>query len=90
MNYAALRAVGPPDGEIGSLKRTDTMDIRLNVRPEPSLWTQIGDVVIDDHVHLLNIDSTRDDVRRDEDLCLAVTEIVQDAIAVFSLLLAVQ
>jgi hypothetical protein len=90
MNYAALRAVGRPDGEIGSLKRTDTMDIRLNVRPEPSLWTQIGDVVIDDHVHLLNIDSTRDDVRRDEDLCLAVTEIVQDAIAVFSLLLAVQ
>lgn len=90
IHVTALKAVGRPNGEIGSLVLTDTMDIRLNVRPEPSLRTQIGDVVVDHHVHLLNVDSARNNIRRDEDLGLAVPEIVQDAIAVLGLLLAVQ
>jgi hypothetical protein len=89
-NYAALRAVTRSDSEIDSIARTDTMNVSFDVRPEPSLWTQIGDVVIDDHVDLLNIDSARNNIRRNEDLGFAVPEIVQDAITVLGLLLAVQ
>lgn len=66
------------------------MDISLDVRSELAFGSHDRDVVVDDHVDLLNVDTPSDDVGCDEDLGLAVTEPVQDRISLVALFLSVQ
>ncbi len=64
------------------------MNISLDIWVEVSFTTQIGNVVIDNHVDLLNIDTPRDDVRGDQNFRLAISESVEDGISVGGELLA--
>lgn len=73
--------------------RTDTMDIRLDIRPLISVLVPLvheRQVVVHDHVDLHDIDTTRDNVSRDEDLLLALSESVDDGISLSSVLRPVQ
>ena len=47
-------------------------------------------VVVDDHVHLEDVDAACDDVRRDQHLLLALAEAVDDGVALLRVLGAVQ
>ena len=66
------------------------MDIRFDVRCELTLRTEIGDVVVDYHVNLLDIYPTRDDIGGDEDFGLAVSEAVEDIVTFSRQFVAVQ
>ena len=57
------------------------MDVGLDIRLEISRRTHIGYIVVDNHVDLLNIDSSSDDIGRDENLGLAVSETIEDIIS---------
>jgi len=50
------------------------VDISLDVWLEIKLWTKDWYIVINDHVDLLNIDTSGNDIGGDQDLCLGVTE----------------
>lgn len=63
------------------------MDVCLNVRPAVSPAATIvalveeRQIVVHDHVHLQDVDATRDDVRRDQHLLSTLAEAVDDGIA---------
>jgi hypothetical protein len=66
---------------------TDSVEIRLYVWLSSS---REGHVIVDDHVDLLDVDPSGDDVGRDEDLCLPVTESVDGGVSGSRVLLSVQ
>lgn len=66
------------------------MDVGLDIWLKVEFWAEDRNIVIDDHVDLLNIDSSSDYVGRDKDFGLAVSERVEDSISVFSLLIAME
>lgn len=63
------------------------MQVGLRIRPVLRVERQ---VVVDDHVDLRNVDTSRDDVRRDQDFGLAVPEALHDSVAFGRFELAVQ
>lgn len=63
------------------------MQVRLGVGSALGVERQ---VVVDDHVDLRDVDAAGDDVRRDQDLGLAVAERLHDGVALGRLELAVQ
>lgn len=66
------------------------MDVGLDIRPEITIRAQIGYIVVDNHVDLLDIDTSSDDVRGNEDFGLAVSESIEDVISVNRLLVSVE
>jgi hypothetical protein len=62
-------------GNVGNA-RTNAVDISLDIRPPIPFRSQIRNIIVDHHVDLLDIDTARDDIGRDEDLCLAIPEAV--------------
>lgn len=69
---------------------TDSVNISLDIGSELALGAHDGHVVVDDHVDLLNVDTPSDDVGRDEDFGLSITESVQNRISLVALFLSVQ
>lgn len=61
------------------------MNVILHVRLKPIIPVPIGDIIVHHHVDLLNVDPSSNDVRRNEDLCLAVSEPVQRSVSDFSI-----
>jgi hypothetical protein len=53
------------------------VQIGLNIHMPSSFRPKIGNIVIDNHVDLLNIDTSGDDVGCDEDLRLTVSKAIQ-------------
>lgn len=66
------------------------MDVGFNVGLEAKFGSEDGNIVIDNHVDLLNVDPSRDDIGRDEHLCLAVPERIEDFVSFASLLVTVE
>lgn len=71
----------------GSL--TDTMDVGLDVRATTPR-SQIGHVVVDNHVHSRDIDTSSNDVGGDENLGLTIPEAVKDSITFLGELVTVE
>ena len=69
---------------------TDPVNISLDIRPEIPGRSHVGYIVIDDHVDLLNIDTSSDDVGSDEYLGLAVSEIIEDLVSFIRQLFTVE
>lgn len=65
----------------------DTVQVGLGIGSVVGVERQ---VVVDDHVDLRNVDTTRDDVRGDEDLGLALPERLHDGVSLRGLELAMQ
>lgn len=66
------------------------MDVSLNVRPVLPLRPKIGDIVVDDHIDLLDIDTAGDDIGGDQNLGLAVPEAIENVVSVAGHLVAVK
>ena len=66
------------------------MDVGLDIRPEITIRSQIGYIVVDNHVDLLDIDTSSDDVGGNQDFSLAVSESIEDVISVNRLLVSVK
>ena len=66
------------------------MDVGLDIRPEITIRSQIGYIVVDNHVDLLDIDTSSDDIGGNEDFGLAVSESIEDVISVIRLLVSVE
>ena len=66
------------------------MDVGLNIRPEISTRSEVGYIVVDDHVDLLDIDSSSDDVGGDEDFGFTVPEFVEDLVSLIRQLVSVE
>jgi hypothetical protein len=66
------------------------VNISLDVRLEIKLWSKDWYIVINDHVDLLDIDTSGNDVGGDQDLCLGVTEGIEDPISVVRLFISVK
>ena len=72
-----MRSTGPCSNDL-----TDSVDVRLDVWRKPSLGSHVGYVVAHDHVDLLNVNTSSDDVGSDEDFRLAFSEAVEDLVSV--------
>lgn len=79
-----------PTTTVVETARTNPVDVGLDIRLEPALGTEVGDIIVDDHVDLLNVDTACYDVGRNEDLGLAITEAVEDAVSIVRRLFTVQ
>jgi len=66
------------------------MDVSLDVWPKVPLRSQIGHVIVDHHIHLLNVDTSSDDIGCDEDFGLPVPEAVKDIVSLLCHLVSVE
>ena len=66
------------------------MNVCFHIRLEAALWSHIGYIVVDHHVDLLDVDTPRNYVGRNEDFGFAVPEPVEDIVSLARLFLAVQ
>ena len=74
----------------GAGKLTDSVDISLDIRLEISARSKIGYIVIDDHVDLLDIDTSSDDIGSNEYLGLPVPERIENSITLVGHLVSVE
>jgi len=66
------------------------VNIRLDIGLEISTGSKVGYIVVHDHVDLLNIDTSSDDVGSNEDFGLAVPESIEDFISLIGHLVSVE
>jgi hypothetical protein len=66
------------------------VDISLDIRLVISTGSEVGYIVIHDHIDLLNIDTSSDDVGGDEDFGLAVSESIENPISLVGHLVSVE
>jgi hypothetical protein len=66
------------------------VDISLDIRLVISTGSEVGYIVIYDHVHLLNIDTSSDDVGSNENFGLAVSESIENPISLVGHLVSVE
>ena len=66
------------------------MDVGLDIRPEITVRSQIGYIVVDNHVDLLDIDTPSNDVGGDQDFGFTVSESIEDVISVNRLLVSME
>jgi hypothetical protein len=64
-----------------AIQLTNSVDISLDIRFEVPTRSKVGNIVIDDHVDLLNIDTSSDDVGSDEDFGFTVPKLVEDLVS---------
>lgn len=64
------------------MKRTNPMNVGLYIRLQaPSIIAHERQIIVHHHVDLHDIDSPRDDVRRDEHLFFPVPKSVNDSVS---------
>jgi hypothetical protein len=66
------------------------VDISLDIRLVVPTGSEVGYIVIYDHVNLLNIDTSSDDVGGDEDFGLAVPESIENPISLVGHFISVE
>jgi hypothetical protein len=66
------------------------VDVGFNVGLEAKFGSEDRNIVVDYHVDLLDVDTSGDDIGRDEHLCLAVPERIENLVSFTSLLVSVQ
>ena len=69
---------------------TDPVNVSLNVRLKAAFGTCIRHIIVDDHVDLLNVDTSRNDIGSDENFGFAVSESVENRVSLLRLLVAVK
>lgn len=76
--------------DLGYNRLTDPVNVGLDIRPESALRSHVRYIIVDHHVDLLDIDTPRNYVCRDENLGLAVPEAIEDIVSLVRLFLAMQ
>jgi hypothetical protein len=69
---------------------TNSVDVRLDIRLIVPTGSEVGYIVVYDHVDLLNIDTSSDDIGSDENFGLAVPESIEDTISLVGHLVSVE
>jgi hypothetical protein len=59
------------------------VDISLEIRPEPIRSICDGYIIVDDHVNLLNIDTSGNDVGGDKNFGFRISEPIENGISFF-------